>query len=473
MDRDLLYPGQIGLVENTLDAFKDSMVAVAISSEAILGQSTQVFGLAATPLSNTGVAGSLFAVSIGRGAIFSYEETDENAYGVLGTDATSVLKTGINLDATNVGVSDVSPPPAGYSVNYLISAQFQEMDTNAVGLPFYNTGGAPTISEENLTRTQRVVFSVTGGTQAATGSQTTPSAPDGSVPLYVVTISNGETAVISSGISVAPGAPFIVNLPSLTSSLENLSDGLSSEVATRTAQAGNLKNVVGIYSTTSLTAAQQGSFVEIAAGSAVTTTLPTPAGQAGAFWRFLNSSSYGQTLRTAAGSFSGPGGNSTASVNLSPGQLLEATSDNATWVLSSIGTPKARYTAAQSGSISASSSTTYSVAAVTVTFPSFSRTAAFRLTARLVSTGVTTEAGTNRQNFINILTDGSNKFIGAQWLCVSAGDGDSFGFSDSILTGITYQPGTTETFTMVVQTLGGDEAFVLQGCYMELYVEEA
>ena len=60
MDRDLLYPGQIGLVENTLDAFKASMVAVAISSEAILGQSTQVFGLAATPLSNTAVAGSAF-----------------------------------------------------------------------------------------------------------------------------------------------------------------------------------------------------------------------------------------------------------------------------------------------------------------------------------------------------------------------------------------------------------------------------
>jgi hypothetical protein len=473
MDRDLLYPGQIGLVENTLDAFKASMVAVAISWEAVLGQSTQVFGFSPTPLSNTAVTGNAFAISVDRGAIFSYQETDVNAYGVLGIDATNILKTGINFNATSIGITNVSPPPAGYSINYLVSAQFQETDTNSVSLPFYNTSGAPTISAENFTRTQRVVFSVTGGTQATTGTQTTPSAPAGSVPLYVVTIANGQTSINAGDISVAPGAPFITTLPSLAAEVDTVSNNLSSEVITRTAQTGNLKNVVGIYSTTTLTASQEGSFVEIAAGSAVTTTLPTSVGQAGAFWRIFNSSSYTQTSRTAAGIFIGPGGNNTASITLLPGQVVEATNDNAAWVLSAIGTPKSRYGASQSGTISIAGSTTYAVASVTFAFPAYSRTGAFRILARMVSAGFTTASGTTRQNFTNILYYGTNSFTGAEWLCVSVADGDNFGFSDTVLTSVTYAPGSTQTFTMKVQTAGGDTAFGIQGCFMELYVEEA
>lgn len=114
MDRDLLYPGQIGLVENFLDAFKASMIGIGIASEAILGQSTQVFGLVASALSDTVVAGNAFAISIGRGAIFSYQETDPNAYGVLGADtATNILKTGINLIATEIGITNAPPGDCG------------------------------------------------------------------------------------------------------------------------------------------------------------------------------------------------------------------------------------------------------------------------------------------------------------------------------------------------------------------------
>jgi hypothetical protein len=210
MDRDLLYAGQIGLVENTLNAFKSAMVAIGIATEAILGPSTQCFGLIPTALSNTAVSGSPFAISIGRGAIFSYQETDGTAYGVLGTDTTTnILKTGINLNATNVGIASGAPGTAGQSVNYLVSAQFQEQDTNSVNLPFYNAGGTPTISVENATRTQRVVFQVTGGAAAATGSQLTPATPAGWTPLYVVTVTNGQTAVAIGNIAQASGAPFL------------------------------------------------------------------------------------------------------------------------------------------------------------------------------------------------------------------------------------------------------------------------
>jgi hypothetical protein len=475
MDRDLLYPGQIGLVENTLDAFKAAMISDGMVAEALLGESTQVFGLTPAALSNTAVAGSAFAISLGRGAIFFYGQTDSNAYGVLGTDSSSILKVGINLTATEIGITNASPPPAGYSINYLVSAQFQETDSNAINLPFYNAGGAPTVTVENGTRTQRVVFSVTGGTQAASGSQTTPSAPAGSVPLYVVTLTNGETAVASGGISTAPGAPFITNMPALLAKINTLTTNLNSEITTRTAQAGNLEAAVAIYSTTTLTQAQQGSFVEIAASSSLTTTLPAPAGQGGAFFRIYNSSANNQTLRTASGIFIGPGGNGTASATMLPGQMIEATSDNTSWVLSVIGAPSSYYQADQSGTITAAGSTTYTVAAVDVVFPSYSRSGAFRIRGQMRMGGSysgSTSGG--RQNFIPSVTDGTHTETGAVWLVYSQDTGDAWGVSNYYESGVTYAPGATETFTMTIVTLGGDpDLFTISGSFLEVFVVEA
>jgi hypothetical protein len=476
MDRDLLYPGQIGLVENFLDAFKAAMVGIGITSEAILGQSTQVFGLTASPLSGGAVAGSAFAISIGRGAIFSYQETDPNAYGVLGTDTgTNILKTGINLSDTEISITNTAPNTAGSSVNYLVSAQFQETDTNAVNLPFYNAGGTPTITTENATRTQRVVFQVTGGNVATTGSQSTPAAPAGSVPLYVVSITNGTSAVSEGDISVAPGAPFISTLTSLSGLIAALQSGLAAEVASRTAEQGNLKTSISVFSTTTLTASQQGSLVEIAAGSAITLNLPTPIGQAGAFFRVWNASGYGQTLKTPAGGiFIGPGGNSTATVTILPGQLIEMTSDNAAWVLSQIGTPATSYSAEQAGSIAAVNNTSYTLAETAVTFPSFSRTGAFRVRGRLLVQGLMSGSSISRQNFCASLSDGTTTFFtGANWLVTSAFEGDGWGVSDYFESTSTYAPGSSVTFTMSVETSGGTDDFTISGSHFEMILVEA
>jgi hypothetical protein len=476
MDRDLLYPGQIGLVENFLDAFKSSMIGIGITSEAILGQSTQVFGLAATALPSIAVAGSAFAVSIGRGAIFSFQETDPNAYGVLGPDATtSILKTGINLSATEIGIANAAPAAAGYSINYLLSAQFQETDANAVNLPFYNAGGAPTITTENATRTQRVVFQVTGGTMAATGSQTTPPAPAGSVPLYVVTITNGQSAVATGDIAVAPGAPFISTLTTLSALIDILQTGLASEVAARTAEQGNLKTSVGVYATTTLNQSQQGSLVEIYAGSAITLNLPTPVAQAGAVFRILNASAFAQALKTPNGGiFTGPGGNGTAMVTMPPGQLIEAISDNTAWVVSSLGAPAVHYIATQNGTIAAVASTNYTLAEASVSFPAFSRTGAFRVRGRLLAQGSMTGSATSRQNFCSSLSDGTATFFtGASWLVTSAFEGDNWAVSDYFESSGTYAPGASVTFTMSTATAGGAGDFVVSGSLFELFVVEA
>lgn len=50
------------------------------------------------------------------------------------------------------------------------------------------------------------------GIPAPTGTQAIPGADAGFVPLYVVTVAYGQTAIVAADISVAPGAPFIQSL---------------------------------------------------------------------------------------------------------------------------------------------------------------------------------------------------------------------------------------------------------------------
>ena len=229
MDRRIVAPGEIPLVEDILSAYKNSMIDKAALAEAILGQSTQAYGLSATALSSGAVTNYAFAVQIGRGFIFAYEETDPNAYGVLGTDTTNILKTGINLNATDLGLTNTAPSTPGYSTNYLIAAAFEEIDTASTSLPFYNASNPlqPTYTVMNGLRQQVVVFEVVAGTPAATGSQTTPSAPAGYIPLWVVTINNGDSAVVAGQISAAPGAPFVVGLSALQSSINSLQSAVN------------------------------------------------------------------------------------------------------------------------------------------------------------------------------------------------------------------------------------------------------
>jgi hypothetical protein len=253
----------------------------------------------------------------------------------------------------------------------------------------------------------------------------------------------------------------------------NLDSGLAAEVATRTAQQGNLKPVVPIYANTALAVAQQGSFVEIVAGSEVSVTLPTPVGSSGAFFRVMNQSSFTQNLQCSAG-FGGPGGNGTANVSLAPGEMVEATSDNAVWILSSIGVPSLHYSASQSGSISVAQDTTYAVASVSVTFPAYSRTGAFRIRGRMVAQGTMTGNGTYRQNFRTNLSDGTSTFFaGANWLVTSAFTEDNWAVSDYFESSKSYAPGAGVTFTMSIQTAGGNDFFAIAGSFFELFVVEA
>jgi len=203
MDRRFFYPGELLQDTDLLQAQKNAMIGLGAVAEMTFGPNAAADGFLPTALSNTAVSGSAFAISLSRGFLTQYEQVDPNAFGTLGTDTSRyIAKVGINLLLTNVGITNAAPSTAGQSINYLISAQLTEVDTNEVVLPYVNasnpstpwTGMGNSGTAQNIDRLQEVSFTVTAGTPAATGTQTTPAVPSGYVPLYVVTINNGDTA---------------------------------------------------------------------------------------------------------------------------------------------------------------------------------------------------------------------------------------------------------------------------------------
>jgi hypothetical protein len=214
MDRVIAYPGEIPLVETMLSAFKNAMVNDGFVAVSAFGFTPLLVGFPITPLSNTAVSGSAFAVQIGVGWIGSYQTTDQNAYGVLGTDSGQTMKFGVGQ--ATLGICNTAPPITGQSINYLIYVGFSETDSGSTVLPYYNAadpamtyaGPANSGEAQNTTRIQRAVFGVVAGTAATTGTQTTPACPSGYVPLAVVTVNNGDSAAVSGQISTPVNAPF-------------------------------------------------------------------------------------------------------------------------------------------------------------------------------------------------------------------------------------------------------------------------
>ena len=211
MDRVQVYPGAIPLETDLLNAQKNDMIGLAKLSAAVLGTSTQVNGLPCTQ--NTIPA---LNVLVGPGEIYSLQNIDGTAYSSLAADtAHQILKQGIALDA--VVLSAPAPGTAGMSINYLVQVQYQDSDTNAVVLPYYNasnpavaySGPANAGTTNNTMRKGLCTVAIKTGIAATTGTQVTPSADAGYVGLYVVTVANGQASVLNANISIYAGAPFI------------------------------------------------------------------------------------------------------------------------------------------------------------------------------------------------------------------------------------------------------------------------
>jgi hypothetical protein len=212
MDRTIVYPLQVPLETDMLNANRDAMIAVGGILQGTFGLGTSVFGLAATPVSPSGMG-----VTIGIGGIITESVVDANAYSSLGTNSNVLMKMGMNYAPVTLPLT--APTTAGYSQVYLVQVEFVEADGSPNILPYINpsniaqalAGPAGNDAEQNTRRTQSAVLSLVAGTPAATGSQVAPAASPGCVGLYAVTVANGQSTIVSSNIAIAPNAPFLPN----------------------------------------------------------------------------------------------------------------------------------------------------------------------------------------------------------------------------------------------------------------------
>jgi len=174
----------------------------------LLGDGTMVTGLACTP-------GTGLTVSVAPGVIYSLQNVDNTAYSSLPLDTThQIIKQGVLEDATVLAVP--APVTSGQSVNYLIEGSYQDSDTANATLIYYDsanptqpfTGPNNSGTAQPTARKGIISLLAKAGTPATTGSQTTPAADSGYTGLYVVTVANGASSIVTGNISAVSGAPF-------------------------------------------------------------------------------------------------------------------------------------------------------------------------------------------------------------------------------------------------------------------------
>jgi hypothetical protein len=211
MRRQMTYAGQIPLETDLLSTNKNTMVALGYFAQAILGTTTCVDGLACSP-----TAPASLSVTVAPGSIYALSAVDNSSYSSLAADTThSIMKQGILYDTWSATMTP--PGTSGYAINYLIQGTFAETDDGSTVLPYYNSsnpavawsGPSNSGTAQYTQRSGYLTLSTKAGTAATAGSQTTPAADSGYVPLWVVTVAYGATTITSPNIAVHPSAPFI------------------------------------------------------------------------------------------------------------------------------------------------------------------------------------------------------------------------------------------------------------------------
>ncbi len=198
MDRQIVYVGAVPLDTDQLLQSRNTMIGIGYLTKMVIGDNgSYADGLACT-------SGHGMSIIIGPGSLTSPTVVDATFVGMLPPDGDLLVKTGINSTPVVLPISG--------SGTMLVSACLVEAQAGNAVVAYYNAA--------NPTRT---LFGPSGdGTSQASVLQQRVSLivtavgamPVGNAPLWVITVPSGATAIISSMIGVAPGAPFVaVKLP--------------------------------------------------------------------------------------------------------------------------------------------------------------------------------------------------------------------------------------------------------------------
>jgi hypothetical protein len=190
---------------------QDTLIAIGYLIRAAFGPCTAVDGLTCTPT----VPPSLNVV-VSDGSIIVLDDLEETPYSVLSADVThNLMKMGINISPTSFPVTP--PTTAGFQIVYLIQAKFGEHDLQPVVLPYFNSanpniplaGPAGSGVSQATNRANLVDLELKAGTSAPVNTAVPPAADAGWVALYHIQVNAGQTAINTTDITIAPGAPFL------------------------------------------------------------------------------------------------------------------------------------------------------------------------------------------------------------------------------------------------------------------------
>lgn len=195
MDRQILYPAQIPLVEDGLNAQRNAMVGIGHLAGAAFGSATvAASGFACEP-------GDGLSLVIAPGAILAPGVVDASAYGTLSAVSSALVRQFISRDPVTLAV------PAA-DATYIVYVSPQTVDTDDTVLPFYNAVD-PSVTYAGQNNSGLTAPTVRRD-EAVLGIAADP--PDGSHPLWLVTVPAGATAITADMVSVASGAPFYPSL---------------------------------------------------------------------------------------------------------------------------------------------------------------------------------------------------------------------------------------------------------------------
>ncbi|GAN66935.1 hypothetical protein [Acetobacter orientalis] len=200
MDRQILYPAQIPLVEDGLNAQRNAMVGVGHLASAAFGANTvAASGFACSPADG-------LAVTIAPGALLAPGVVDASAYGTLAAVSSALVRQFISRDPVSLTV-----PSAG--ATYVVYVTPQTVDADNTVLPFYNAAD-PSVTYAGQNNSGLAAPTVRRDEAVlAIGS----SVPSGASPLWQIVVPAGATTLTADMLSIASGAPFYPSMAAVAS----------------------------------------------------------------------------------------------------------------------------------------------------------------------------------------------------------------------------------------------------------------
>ena len=224
MNRVLIYSQEQLRLYDLLEMAKHPLVSVGFLAEDFLGlgSSNMVAGFAPTYNSN-------LTITFGTGRLYTLQVVDATIYGGtpggLAADPTIIAQQGENpLQTLTFSTASLSSGQALYALVEVSYAQTDVIDAAdpTSGLLTYLNPSNPLVPwigpgndgiPQSTTRAAKAVLTIKYGAAATSGAQVPPTPDSGNVPLYLVTLSFGQTSITSANVVVA-GPSAAINVPS-------------------------------------------------------------------------------------------------------------------------------------------------------------------------------------------------------------------------------------------------------------------